>query len=195
MCMRVISNPESARGRVSLAPGRRRANHLALALLLLLPLSGIGDILTTSQTLVANVGANGKISVPASVSLRPLDTRFGGFSGSLTVNYWSRTSSAGGSSITVQATDFSPAGGPATGSVSYTCSGATLGAACSGAQALSTGTQTLVVSLPSSACTGGGGACSSDDPNTVLMNFALPSQPHYKTGSYSAQLMFTISTM
>ena len=187
---------ESTRGRVSSAPkGRSALRPVGFALLLLFPIASLGDIQTTTQTLMANVSANGKLSVPASVSLRSSDTRFGGFSGGVTVSYWARTSNAGGSSITVQATDFSPSGGPAAGTVNYSCSGATLGAGCSGPQALSTATQTLLVSLPSGACTGGGGVCSSDDPNTVLMNFVLPSQPHYKTGNYSAQITFTISSM
>src|SRR5579872_4418995 len=173
-----------ASNRVCSAARRRSAYVVGFALLLLLPVRGIGDIQTTTQTLSAAVTANGKIAVPANVSLRSSDTRFGSLSGSLTVSYWARTSSVAGNSITAQASDFSPAGGPTVGAVSYTCSGATLGTGCSGAQALSAGTQTLLVSLPASACTGGGGACSSDDPNTVVMTFAMPSQPHYKTGNY-----------
>ena len=195
MCVSAISILESSRGRVRTAARRRSTYPVRLALLFLLPIRGMSDIQTTTQILSANVTANGKIAVPASVSLRSSDTRFGNLSGSVTVSYWSRTSSAGGSSITVQATDFAPAGGPAVGTVSYSCSGATLGTGCSAPQALATATQTLLVALPSSTCTGGGGACSTDDPNTVLMTFAMPSQPHYKTGSYSAQIMFTISTM
>lgn len=193
--MQVIAILELTRDRVSLAKRGSTYRPAGFALLLLLPVSVIGDIQTTTQTLAANVAAHGKISVPGSVSLRASDSKFGGFTGSVTVSYWARTSIAAGSSITVQATDFSPAGGPSAGTVSYSCSGATLGTGCSGPQALSIATETMLVSLPGSACTGGGGACSSDDPNTVLMTFALPSQPHYKTGNYSAQIMFTISTM
>jgi len=165
-------------------------------LVLLLPASGIGDIQTTNQTISANVSANGKLSVPASITMRSSDTKFGGLSGSLTMSYWARTSNGGGGSVTVQAnSDFSPSGGPSVGAVTYACSGATLGAGCSGNQSLSTSTQTSLVSLPGGACTGGGGVCSSQEPNTVLLNFYVASKPHYKTGTYSAQITFTISTM
>ena len=109
------------------------------ALVLLLPVSGIGDIQTTTQTMSANVSPNGKLSIPASIDLRSPDTRFGTLAGSLTVSYWARTSASGGGSVTVQAnSDFSPAGGPSISAVSFTCSGATLGAGCSGSQPLAT---------------------------------------------------------
>jgi len=167
-----------------------------LVLVLLLPASGIGDIQTTTQTISASVSANGKLSVPGSVSMRSSDTKFSGLSGALTVSYWARTSNGGGGSVTVQAaSDFSPSGGPSVGAVTYTCSGATLGAGCSGNQSLSTTTQTSLVSLPGGACTGGGGVCSSQEPNTVLLGLYVVSKPHYKTGTYTAQITFTISTM
>jgi len=165
-------------------------------LVLLLPAAGIGDIQTTTQTLSATVSAYGKVSLPASVDLRSTNTRFGALSGSLTVSYWARASQGGGGSITVQAnSDFSPSGGPSVGNVSFTCSGATLGAGCSGSHSLATSTQTSLVSLPSGSCTGGGGVCSTQDPNSVLLNFSVPSKPQYKTGTYSAQITLTISTM
>jgi hypothetical protein len=159
------------------------------------PLLGAGDIQTTTQTLLANVLADGKISAPANVSLQSSAALFGTLSGNMTLSYWARTSNGGGGSITVEATDFAPSGGPVASTVSLTCSGATLGTGCSGSQALSTSMQTSLVSLPGCACTGGGGACSDQEPNTVLLSFSVPSLPHYKTGGYSAQLTFTISTM
>lgn len=167
-----------------------------LLLVLGLPVSGIGDIQTTTQDMSANVSPTGKLSVPGSINLQAVNTRFGNLAGSVTLSYWARTSDGGGGSVTVQAdSDFSPSGGPSVGSVNYTCSGATLGAACSGSQALTTSTQTSLVSLPSSACTGGGGTCSTQDPNTVQMTFSAPNRPHYRTGTYSAQITFTISTL
>lgn len=165
-----------------------------IAIALALPVCGIGDIQTTSQTLLANIAPNGKLSVPASVTLRSANSHFGAMSGDLTVSFWARTSEGGGS-ITVQSSDFSPAGGPAAGAVSFTCSGATLGTGCSGIQALATATQTSLVALPGGACTGGGGVCTNQEPNSVTLSFSVPSQPHYKTGTYSAQLTFTISTI
>lgn len=164
---------------------------------LALPITGIGDIQSTTQTLSANVAPYGKVSVPASVSLRSADSRFGGsLSGSLTVSYWARTSGAGSGSITVQAaSEFSPVGGPTVGSVTYVCSGATLGTGCSGPQTLATSTQTPLVSVPSGVCTGGGSPCSSQEPNTVLINLSAPNKAHYKTGTYSASITLTISTI
>lgn len=162
-----------------------------------LPVSGIGDVQVITQTITANISPYGKLSLPATVTLLSGDTRFGSnLTGSLTLSYWARTSAATGSAITMQAgSDFTPAGGPSIGGVTYFCSGATLGAACSGAQTLSISMQTPLVALPSEACTGGGGSCSTQDPNTVLLLFSVQNKPQYKTGTYSALITFTISTL
>jgi len=170
---------------------------ISLIIALLLPVSGSGDVQSVTQSLAANILAYGKLSLPASVTLRAADTRFGGsLSGSLIVSYWARTSDAGSGSVSVQASsEFSPAGGPSISSVTYLCSGATLGTSCSGTQNLTTSSQTPLVSLPTGACTGGGGVCSTQEPNTVLLNLSAPDKPHYKTGTYSALITFTISTI
>jgi hypothetical protein len=162
-----------------------------------LPLVGMADTYSTTQTMSANVSPFGKLSLPASVNLQSGDTRFGtSLTGSLTVSYWARTSATTGSSITVQAgSDFAPAGGPSIEGVNYLCSGATLGAGCSGVHTLSTSTQSPLVALPGEACTGGGGSCSTQDPNTVLLIFSVSNKPQYKTGTYSALITFTISTL
>ncbi len=166
------------------------------ALLLLIPFDGRAEIATTTQTLAAAISPAGKISVPASATLTASSTRFAGFTGSMLVSYWARTSDGGSGSIAVQASsEFSPSGGPAASAVLYTCSGASLGTGCSGTHTIQTTSQTPVVSLPGGVCTGGGGACSSQDPNTVQLLFALPNMPSYKTGSYSLQLTFTISSL
>ncbi|HUS05786.1 MAG TPA: hypothetical protein VMZ52_05810 [Bryobacteraceae bacterium] len=168
-----------------------------LILLLVLPFEGVSDIQTTTQTMTADISPYGKLSVPSNVTLRSSSTGFGGdFTGNLTISYWARTSVAGGGTITVQAgSEFSPAGGPSISSVTYLCSGATLGAACSGSQTLATATQTPIVTLPSGACTGGGGPCSTQEPNTVQLSVTSPDKPQYKTGTYSALITFTISTL
>ncbi len=172
----------------------RSAKRLVPLSLLLVFQAG-ADIQTTTQTMSANVSPYGKLSLPASVTLRSADTRFGGnLAGTLLVSYWARTSTGG--SITVQASsNFSPSGGPSISDVSYLCSGATLGAGCSGNQTLATSLATPAVSLPSGACTGGGGTCSTAEPNTVLLTLSAPDKPHYKTGTYSAQITFTISAL
>jgi hypothetical protein len=154
------------------------------------------DTQTATQTLSVNVLPHGKVSVPASVAFRASNTRFGSVSAATTISYWARTSTSGVSSMTVQAvSDFAPAGGPSISSVTVSCSAATLGTSCSGGQVLSIGTQASLVSLPGGACTGGGGACSTQDPNTVLLTLSAPSKPTYKTGSYSAQIVVTISSI
>jgi hypothetical protein len=112
------------------------------------------------------------------------------------VSYRARTTPVGGGSITLNvSSDLSPSGGPsaATGALAYTCSGATLGTACSGSQTASTTVQTPVLTLPASACTGGGGACSSQNPNSVNLSFTLTDNPVYAAGAYSAKVTFIIS--
>ena len=156
------------------------------------------DVVTLAQTINAQLTAVGKLSVPASLTLTPTGTVFSPYSGSLTVLYRVRSTPLGtGGTITVQGTtDFSPSGGPSipTGVLGYTCSAATLGTACAGAQTVSLATQSNVATIPPSACTGGGGACSAADPNSVQVNFVLQNSPVYQTGSYSGVVTFTISS-
>lgn len=169
------------------------------ALLASLPVFLLGASGSTTQTLSAQIDAIGKVSVPASLTLTHAGTTFVAYSGNLTVSYRARTTAATGSgSLSMQATaDFTPAGGPsiASGQLTYTCSVAGLGTACSGTQTASTGSQTSVVTMGASLCTGGGGSCSAANPNTVLSTFTLSDNPAYKTGTYSATLTFTISAI
>jgi hypothetical protein len=154
---------------------------------------------TATQTLSAQINAISKLSVPASLTVTHTGTIFAAYAGNLIVSYRARTTASTGSgSLTVKATaDFSPTGGPsiASGQLTYTCTSATLGSACSGTQTTSTASQTNVVTLGASACTGGGGSCSSVDPNTVQTSFALVNNPALKTGLYSATLTFTASAI
>jgi hypothetical protein len=155
------------------------------------------DVATLPQTINAQLDPLGKVSAPASLTLTPTGTVFSPYAGTATLLYRARTTPAGtGGTITVQATgEFSPSGGPtvSSGGLTYTCSAATLGTACSGIQTVSLATATNVATIPASACTGGGGACSSADPNSVQVNFSLTNSPQYQTGSYSATVTFTIS--
>jgi hypothetical protein len=154
---------------------------------------------TTAQTLSANIAAIAKLSVPGSLTMTQSGTTFVGYAGNLTVSYRARTTASTGSgSLTVKATaDFSPAGGPsiASGQLTYNCSSASLGGACSGTQTTSTASQTNVLTLSASACTGGGGSCSSVNPNTVQTSFTLTNNPAFQTGSYAATLTFTASAV
>jgi hypothetical protein len=162
-----------------------------------LPACCLAATASATQTLSASLSPIGKLQVVANLALVGSGTLFTAFSASMSANYKIRTTPSGSGSMTVRATsDFSPAGGPAisTGVLTYTCSGATLGTACSGTQTVSTAAQTPVVTVPAARCTGGGGAyCSSSNPNSVSLSFALVNDPQYKTGPYSAILTFTIS--
>ncbi len=156
-----------------------------------------GSTGTGSQSLTATINPVGSVTAPASASLTTAATTFQPFTGNVTVSYRARTTPAGGGSVTLSvSSDFTPAGGPsaASGALTYTCSGATLGTACSGSQTASTTVQTPVLTLPASACTGGGGACSSQNPDSVGLSFTLTNNPGYATGTYSAKVTFTISS-
>jgi hypothetical protein len=169
------------------------------AVLVFAPAFLLGVTGTTTQALSAQINAIGKLSVPSSLTLTSAGTTFVGYSGNLTVSYLARTTAATGSgSLTMRATaDFSPIGGPsiAGAQLTYTCSAATLGAACSGTQTASTASQTSVVTMGANLCTGGGPPCSSGNPNSVQSTFTLSDNPAYKTGTYSATLTFTISAI
>ncbi len=158
--------------------------------------NGIGGTGTATQTLNATLQPIGKLSVPASLTLTAGASKFAPFTGTLAVSYRARTTSTGTGTITAQvSSDFSPTGGPsaAAGALTFTCGSAGLGTPCSGTQTASTTVQTTVVTLPASACTGGGGSCSTSDPATVNVNFSLTDSPAYSTGSYSAQVILRIS--
>src|SRR5208283_1908743 len=123
-------------------------------------------------------------------------TTFQPFTATVAVSYEVRTTPVGSGSITLQVTsDFTPTGGPAAaaGALTYVCSGANLGTACSGTQTASTTTQTPVLTVPASTCTGGGGACSGQNPNSMNLTFTLTDSPAYPTSTYSANVTFTIS--
>ena len=155
------------------------------------------DVAALSQTINTQLNAVGKVSAPSSLTLTSTGTVFSPYSGSLTLLYRARSTPAGtGGNITVQATgDFSPSGGPTvpSGGLTYSCSAATLGTPCSGSKTVSLAAQTSVATIPPSACTGGGGACSAADPNSVRLDFSLTNDPQYKTGNYTATVTFTVS--
>jgi hypothetical protein len=151
-----------------------------------------------AQTLNAQLAAIGKVSVPGSISLAATGTVFNTYSNSLTISYRIRSTGTGtGGTITVKASaDFSPGGGPAVSNntFNYTCSGASLGTPCSGTQTVSLSAATSVLTIPAGVCTGGGAPCSSADPNTESISLTLANDPGYQTGTYSATLLFTISS-
>lgn len=168
-------------------------------LLVSVVLSGLpagGGTGSTTQTITATILPGLALSAPASAVLTHSTNNFQPFQTNLALNYEARTTPTGSGRITLQITsDFTPTGGPsaASGALTYTCGSAALGTPCSGSQTASTTAQTPVLTLPASSCTGGGGACSAQDPNTMNLTFTLVDNPTYQTGSYSATITFTIS--
>ena len=169
---------------------------ISLGMLLAFAPAALANTVTGTQTLNPRPGAIGKLQVvTSSVTLTHTGTTFAAFAAGDTINYKIRTTiSTGTGSITVKATSNFTAGGPSVtnGDLTYTCSGATLGTACSGTQTVSTAASTNVVtSVPAGSCTGSG--CTGADPNSVSLNLSLVDNPAFQTGSYSATLTFTIS--
>lgn len=170
---------------------------------LLAPVVSSAQTTLGTQTLTLDLEAAGLLyNVPASVNLTNTGTIFNAYVGSVTLQYRARTSSAGGGTITAEATtDFTcSSGGPcittpptAGDALTYTCSGATLGTNCSGTQTVSTSAATNVVTIPAGACTGAGSPCNNAATNTVTVSLSLTDDPKYKTGAYSATLTWTIS--
>lgn len=174
---------------------RGRCCAILLALTCLSARIAIAQNGSTTQSLSASLAPIIKLTAPGSVTLTTPVTAFTTFQGTAPLTFRVRTTPGGGASITMRVTsDFTPTGGPsaAANGLSYTCS-ASYGTPCSGVQTASTSTQTPVLTAPGSACTGGGGACSGSDPNTVTVIFSLTDDPGYPTGSYSAQVTYTIS--
>lgn len=172
-----------------------RREILATVCLAGLPLGG--NTLSTSQSVSVSLQAAGKLSVTSSASLVRGGAPFSDFTVTVPVSYKARTTSTGSGAITVQASgEFSPTGGPtvASGDLTYTCTSATLGTACSGSPTISTSSQTSVVSIPKSTCMGGTG-CSSANPASMNLNFTVANSPAHQTGSFTVSLTFTISAI
>jgi hypothetical protein len=165
-----------------------------LGVSLSVPSRAFSATMTVTNNLAATIQANGELSVPGTTTLSHSGTLFASFTGTLTLQYRARTTSAGGGTITLKATRDFQSGGPSvsSGDLSYSCGAAGLGTACTSTTA-STASATTVVTLPSAACTGGGAPCSGTDPNSVLVNFTLSDRPSVQTGTYTANVQFTIS--
>jgi len=175
----------------------RVLQRASLGLILSFAPAVLGNSVSGTQTLSANLGAIAKLAVvQSSVSLLNSGGIFGNFTGSVTVQYKVRTTPSGSSTMVVQAaSDFSPANGPslANSDLTYICSGATLGSACSGSQTVSATSTTNVVTVGSGACTGSG--CAGSSPDSVTVSLTLVDSPTFRTGSYSTHLMFSMSAL
>jgi hypothetical protein len=170
---------------------------LVLAISLSCSPAALANSVTGGQTLSVNIGAIAKVAVvQSSVTLLHAGSTFANFTGSVTVQYKVRTTPSGSSTLVVKAaSDFSPANGPSivNSDLTYICSGATLGTACSGSQTGSTTTQTTVVTVGGGTCTGSG--CTGADPDSVSISLTLVDSPTFKTGSYTTNLTFSMSAL
>jgi hypothetical protein len=197
----------TAKFRFAMVRSLRRGCVAALVLFALAPMVTHAQTTLGTQTLSLTLQADGLLyGFPSSLTLTKTGTVFDSYTGSIQIQYKSRTSNAGAGAVTLKATtDFTcVSGGPcittpptAGDALTYTCTGATLGSSCTGAQTVSTTSSTSVVSgIPAGACTGSATGCNGTDAsgNTVTVNFTLTDDPKYKTGSYSTTLTFTISS-
>lgn len=146
---------------------------------------------TVTESISAVFNAAGKLSVPGTVTMTQGPGFFNSYTGSVLMTYRART--VNGATITMIVTSDFPAGGPsvAAGNLTYTCSGATLGTGCTGSNVASTTSTTTVLTVPANSCTGT--SCGNSDPNSLTLTFSLPDNPTSQTGSYSANVQFTIS--
>jgi len=173
-----------------------------------LPLLALGLLLTASlaraqlatatgtTTVTVTIGAEAGFNITnGTTPLTASGSNFNQFTGTTSLTYVIRTTaSGGGGSITLKVTtDFSPAGGPSVGNppnpgdaLTYTCTVASPGTACTGTQTSSTVSQTNVATFATDVHTGAGGS-------TASVAWALTNDPNYKTGTYNATVTFTIS--
>ena len=170
---------------------------LALGLLITVPRAQAQSGTPTGTTTVSvTIGPQAGLTITnSSTPLTPGGSNFSSFSGTTGLSYFVRTSQTGGSgSITLKVTsDFSPTGGPSVASpaspgdaLTYTCTVASPGTACTGSQTASTTSQTNLALFGVDAHTATGGSNAS-------VNWTLANDPKYKTGTYNSTVTFTIS--
>jgi hypothetical protein len=144
---------------------------------------------TGSTTVTANVAADASITVSTPTVLSA-GAAFGAFTGSTTVTFSIRTTKVGGSgSITLQAAEFTTAGGPlvSAGNLTYSCSGTpSAGTKCAGPITASTSTPTAVLSSV--------GADAKANAQVINVDWSLANSPAFSTGSYSSTVTFTLSS-
>jgi hypothetical protein len=151
---------------------------------------------TGTTTVSVTIGPQAGLNITnSSTPLTASGSNFNQFTGSTGLTYYVRTTAAGGGgSITLKVTtDFSPAGGPSVASpptagdaLSYTCTVAAPGTACTGTQTASTTSQTNLATFGTDVHTTPSGS-------TASIAWNLTNDPKYKTGTYSATVTFTIS--
>ena len=151
---------------------------------------------TGTTTVNVTVAAEAALNITnGTTNLTSTGTNFTNYTGSTSLTYFIRTTqSTGAGTLTLKVTtDFAPTGGPSVATpptagdaLSYTCTVAAPGTACTGSQTSSTTASTSVGSF-------GADAHSNLAGNAASVSWALTNDPKYKTGSYSATVTFTIS--
>jgi hypothetical protein len=158
--------------------------------------AGHGLAQTTGTTnLSVTVSAEASITVnTGTTSLTPVTT-FANYAGTTAFTYKVRTSASTGSgNIELEVTsDFTPTNGPSVGSpptagdkLTYTCTVAAPGTAC-------TGTQTASISAQTPVATFGAAAYSNVAGNAGSVAWILTNDPVYKPNTYTAVVTLTIS--
>jgi len=150
---------------------------------------------TGATTMSVTIAPEASISVGTSTtSLSSSGTLFSNYTGLTNFTYKVRTTESGGTgSITLKVTSDFNVGGPSVASpltagdvLTYACSAASSGTACSGSQTSTTSSETPVVSF-------GANAHSTITGDEGSASWTLTNDPKYKTGSYTATVTFTIS--
>jgi hypothetical protein len=170
---------------------------LTLGLLLTAPRAQAQTGAPTGTTTVSvTIGPQAGLTITnSSTPLTASGSNFNLFTGSTALTYFVRTTTTGGGgSITLKVTsDFSPTGGPSVASpltpgdaLTYTCTVASPGTACTGTQTASTSSQTNLAAFGTNVHTGTGGS-------TASVGWSLANDPNYKTGTYNSTVTFTIS--
>ena len=155
--------------------------------------------LAQAQTTTLSVAIGPEASLTVTTGTTPLTTSGTNFAtpytGTTAFTYQIRTTKTGGTgNITSKVTaDFAGTGGPSVGTppstgdaLTYTCTVANPGTACTGSQTSSTAATTPVASF-------GAGASSTKAGNSGSVAWSLTDDPVYATGTYTATVTFTIS--
>jgi hypothetical protein len=173
----------------------RRMLSLLVLGLLLTALQAYAQYGSPSGTTTVSVTVGTMAGLTVNTSTTSLTGSGSNFTGSTNLTYYIRTSATGGSgTITMKVTsDFSPTGGPSVASppsagdaLTYTCTVASPGTACTGSQTAST---TAITPL----ATFGANVHTTSSGSTASANWSLANDPAYKTGTYNATITFTIS--
>ena len=168
------------------------------AVLLFAPATYAQFAATGATTVSVTVGPEAALQVTTSTTnLAATGTIFNPYTGTTNLTYKVRTTqSTGSGTVTLKVTaDFSPAGGPSVATppstgdaLTYTCTVAAPGTACTGSQTASTTAATPLATF-------GAGASSAAAGNSASTAWSLSNDPVYKTGAYSATVTYTISAV